>query len=61
MARRGGGKQNTEPHPLMAQVIPENKRLPRAELARIGNSYFTGLDTEGKQQGHSLLAGMSAA
>jgi hypothetical protein len=36
----------TEPHPLMAQVIPENKRLSRAELARIGNTYFTGLDED---------------
>src|SRR5436190_8399763 len=40
-----GSKQNTEPHPLMAQVLPENKRLSRAELARISNTYFTGLDT----------------
>ena len=43
----GGARPgNTEPHPLMAQVIPANKRLSRAELARIGNTYFTGLDTE---------------
>ena len=39
-------KQNTEPHPLMAQVIPADKRMARAELARISDSYFTGLDTE---------------
>jgi hypothetical protein len=38
--------KNTEPHPLMAQVIPESKRTSRAELARIGNTYFTGLDED---------------
>lgn len=45
----GGGlpyKVHSEPHPLMMQVIPEGQRLPRAELVRIGDSYFTGLDTE---------------
>jgi hypothetical protein len=41
-----GAKPNTEPHPLMAQVIPEKQRLSRAELARISDTYFTGLDTE---------------
>jgi hypothetical protein len=35
-----------EPHPLMAQLIPEGKRLSRAELAAISDTYFTGLDTE---------------
>jgi hypothetical protein len=35
-----------EPHPLMAQLIPEGKRLSRAELATISDTYFTGLDTE---------------
>lgn len=35
-----------EPAPLMMQVIPGGKRLSRPELIRIGNSYFTGLDTE---------------
>jgi hypothetical protein len=35
-----------KPHPLMMQVIPEGKRSSRAELIRIGNSYFTGLDTD---------------
>jgi hypothetical protein len=39
-------KINTEPHPLMKEMIPEGKRLPRAQLAAIGNSYFTGLDTD---------------
>ena len=43
---QGANRGNTEPHPLMAEVIPEGKRLSRAELARIGNSYFTGLDTD---------------
>ena len=48
-ASQGGGTQykvNTEPHPLMMEVIPEAKRLSRAELVAIGNSYFTGLDTD---------------
>ncbi len=39
-------KQNTEPHPLMAQLIPADKRMSRARLAEIGDSYFTGLDTQ---------------
>ena len=47
----GGAKVNTEPHPLMAQLIPENKRLSRGELARISNTYFTGLDTEESSKG----------
>ncbi len=42
---------NTEPHPLMAQVIPPEKRSSRAELARIGDSYFTGLDTRESSEG----------
>jgi hypothetical protein len=42
----GANRGNTEPNPLMAQVIPENERLSRAELARIANTYFTGLDTD---------------
>ena len=41
-----GMKFPTEPHPLMKEIIPEGKRLSRAELASIGNSYFTGLDTD---------------
>jgi len=41
-----GLKFNSEPHPLMKEIIPEGKRLSRAELASIGNSYFTGLDTD---------------
>jgi hypothetical protein len=42
----GGAKANTEPNPLMSQVIPADQRLGRAELAKIGNSYFTGMDTD---------------
>ena len=42
----GANKGNTEPHPLMAEVVPTDKRLSRAELARIGNSYFTGMADE---------------
>ncbi|HTY94062.1 MAG TPA: hypothetical protein VMC02_09250 [Steroidobacteraceae bacterium] len=42
----GGAKANTEPHALMSQLIPADRRLPRAELARIGNSYFTGMADE---------------
>jgi hypothetical protein len=44
-----GGPQGSihkEPHPLMMEAIPEGKRLSRAELVTIGNSYFTGLDTD---------------
>jgi hypothetical protein len=37
---------NTEPNPLMAEVIPSDKRASRADLARIGNSYFTGMADE---------------
>jgi hypothetical protein len=44
-------KQNAEPHPLMAEVIPPGKRLARAELARISDTYFTGLDTEESSKG----------
>ena len=46
----GGGPQfgpvHTEPDPLMMQPVPKGSRLSRAELAAIGNSYFTGLDTD---------------
>jgi hypothetical protein len=38
-------KVNTEPHSLKMEVLPENKRLSRAELVALGDSYFTGLDT----------------
>lgn len=40
------GKIYTEPHPLMMEVIPSAKRLPRWQLISISNSYFTGLDTD---------------
>jgi hypothetical protein len=39
-------KLNTEPHPLMMEILPEEKRVSHAALAAIGNSYFTGLDTD---------------
>jgi hypothetical protein len=39
-------KNFTEPHPLMKEMIPDGKRSPRSELISIGNSYFTGLDTD---------------
>jgi hypothetical protein len=42
----GGAKANTDPNPLMAQVVAKDKRLSRAELARIGDSYFTGMADE---------------
>jgi hypothetical protein len=45
----GGGPapgNNTEPHPLMAQVIPADKRATREQLSAAGDAYFTGLDTE---------------
>ncbi|MEJ1962082.1 MAG: hypothetical protein WDO56_11290 [Gammaproteobacteria bacterium] len=42
----GFSKPNTEPHSLMAQEIPANKRMSRADLAAAGNAYFTGLDTD---------------
>ena len=41
-----GPKGPTEPSPLMMQVIPEGQRLPPWKLEMIGNSYFTGLDTD---------------
>lgn len=30
----------------MAQLVPEGKRLSRAELVTVSDAYFTGLDTE---------------
>jgi hypothetical protein len=42
----GGIKEPADPHPLMMQIIPDDKRLPPCKLKEIGNSYFTGLDTE---------------
>ncbi len=40
------GAIHKEPHPLMMEVIPEGRRLSRADLITIGDSYFTGLDTD---------------
>lgn len=37
---------NTEPNPLMAEVIAPAERMTRAALARAGNAYFSGLDEE---------------
>jgi len=39
-------RQDSEPHPLMAQVLPASARLTREQLADISDAYFTGLDTE---------------
>lgn len=39
-------RQDAEPHPLMAQVLPAGARLTREQLADISDAYFTGLDTE---------------
>ena len=41
-----GNAQRNDPHPLYAEPVPENERLSRAELVTIGDSYFTGLDTD---------------
>ena len=41
-----GNAQRNDPHPLFAEPVPENERLSRAELVTIGDSYFTGLDTD---------------
>lgn len=42
----GASPPNTEPNALMAEVIPADKRASRADLARIGDSYFTGMADE---------------
>lgn len=41
-----GNKDRTEPHTLFLEKVPAGKRLSHAELVSIGNSYFTGLDTD---------------
>lgn len=46
-----GGEAAAEPHPLMTEEIPEAERLSRAELARISETYFTGLDTDNDASG----------
>lgn len=38
-------RQFTEPHELMGEMLPQEQWLPRGELARISNTYFTGIDT----------------
>ena len=43
---QGGPQAPAEAHPLMMEGIPEDKRLPPCRLNKIGNSYFTGLDTD---------------
>lgn len=40
------GPVHTKPNPLMMQPVPQASRLSRAKLVAIGNSYFTGLDTD---------------
>jgi hypothetical protein len=37
---------HAEPHPRMMEPIPADRRRSRAELVAVGNSYFTGLDTD---------------
>ncbi|NLV29932.1 MAG: hypothetical protein GXY47_02150 [Acidobacteria bacterium] len=37
---------HTEPHPRMMEPVPADGRRSRAELVAVGNSYFTGLDTD---------------
>lgn len=46
MGRGFGNPDRTEPHPRFSEKVPEKDRLSRAELVRIANSYFTGLDTD---------------
>ena len=38
-------REFTEPHPLMAETLPQEQWLSRGELVRISNTYFTGIDT----------------
>lgn len=47
-------REFTEPHPLMNQVLPQAQWLPRAELVRISNAYFTGIDTGTSSSGVSF-------
>ena len=41
-----GNENRTDPHPFFTEKVPARKRLSHAELVAIGNSYFTGLDTD---------------
>jgi hypothetical protein len=61
--RMGGGpagaggapaREFAEPHPLMDQLLPQEQWLPRGELVRISNAYFTGIDTGTSSQGTSF-------
>ncbi len=44
-------REFTEPHPLMDDVLPQEQWLPRGDLVRISNTYFTGIDTGTTSQG----------
>lgn len=44
-------REFADPHPLMNQPLSQEQWLPRAELARISNTYFTGIDTETSSRG----------
>lgn len=44
-------REHEEPHALMDDVLPQEQWLPRGELARISNTYFTGIDTGTTSQG----------
>lgn len=44
-------REFTEPHPLMGDVLPQEQWLPRGDLVRISNTYFTGIDTETTSRG----------
>ncbi|HTQ98902.1 MAG TPA: hypothetical protein VMH83_02890 [Candidatus Acidoferrum sp.] len=49
-----GGNNNAtnahEQHPLFSEPVPQNERLSRAELVKVGNSYFSGLDNDDSGQ-----------
>jgi hypothetical protein len=42
----GAARGFSEPHALMATPLPDGERNSRAELVRISDAYFTGLDTD---------------
>lgn len=47
IVRNAGAAQNIEaaavPHPLYTQAVPAGERMSRADLVRISNMYFTGM------------------
>ena len=47
IVRNAGAAQNIEaagaPHPLYTQAVPPGERMSRADLVRISNMYFTGM------------------